>query len=383
MKAKYIAIIAALLIITAIIYKMFFGFAGMPSGMYGGNSGEAMPVSVVLVKKQQVNIIKEFSGRVEAYEKADIRPKVSGEITQILFKEGDHVKKDQPLFVIDTRPYQAALNSAYANSAAASSTLENARKEFNRAAELIKVQAISRKEFDEKSSMLKIAENNHKVAQAAITINRLNVEYANVKAPISGKIGRAEILKGNLVDPSAGQVMTTIVNDDKFYVDFEIDEQAYVNFTSNPANEDVSKIPVKILLAGQSDAKVEGVISSFDNQINPNSGTIRVRAVIENKNKKIISGLFAKVQIGNAVAEEKLVISDTYIMTDQDKRFVYVVGADNKVEYRTVTLGEKVNGSRIVLEGLKEGEMIVSKALQKVRPSVPVKPIISEDQQTQ
>jgi hypothetical protein len=202
----------------------------------------------------------------------------------------------------------------------------------------------------------------------------LNVEYANITAPISGKISRAEITVGNVIEVGgSAPVLTTIVANEKLYAEFDVDEQSYVSlFDKSKAGE---KMPVELILAGQTEPSHKGELYAFDNQINSESGTIRARAIFDNKDGILVPGMFAKVRLGTAEMQEKLLVDEKAVGTDQNKKFVYVINKENKVEYREVVLGDSVNGKRVVLEGLKAGEKVMVNSLLKVMPNMVVEPV--------
>jgi len=343
-------------------YTHFFAHGGPSAGMPG--MGGAVPVGVAEVIERDVQQWREFSGRLVAVDSAMIRPRVSGTIDKIHFKEGQWVEKDQPLFTIDQKPYAATLQSAQARA-----TLAEA--ELTRAKSLIADKAIPQREYDQRK-------NDAEVARADLTRARLDYDYTVVKAPIAGRVSRAEVTVGNLVDAGGNApVLTSVVSNAPIYADFDVDEQTFVRFMQSVSTdpEQIQKIPVQLTLSG-SDKIYEGHVQSFDNQLNTTSGTIRVRTVYDNKDGALIPGLFARVRLADAVAVKSLLISDRAIGTDQSKKFVIVVAPDNKTERREVKLdGVASDGLRIVEEGLKPGEKIVVSGTQRIMmPGQPVTP---------
>ncbi|MCB9982590.1 MAG: efflux RND transporter periplasmic adaptor subunit [Rhodospirillales bacterium] len=327
---------------------------------------------------QDVRIWKDFPGRLTAVEWAAIRPQVSGRITEILFEDGQHVEQGDVLFVIDPRPYEAALSQARAALQAAQSNHKLADTEYKRAQELIKTNAISQRIVDERRSRFNFVLAEINGAKATLEQAEIDLDYAHVKAPISGRVSRAEITLGNVIEsgPNA-PVVTTIVADKEIYVDFEVDEQTYLTNIREQARsqEDEAKIPVQVILRGDKDHAIDGFIHAFDNRINPASGTIRARAVLQNDDGILLSGMFAKVRLGSAEAARHLLVGQKAIGTDQDRRFVYVVNNDNVIEYRQVELGDRAGQSRVVLSGLQEGEKVVSQGIMMIRPGMKVKPM--------
>jgi multidrug efflux system membrane fusion protein len=372
-KFRYFGLLFFVLLISAIVYRMFF-FAPpqMPSMM--PPEGTAMPAVVSNVIEKEVDIWKEFSGTLAASEIVQIMPLVNGQIRQVLFKEGSSVQKADPLFIIDQRRYIAEVQRNQANVAAAKTQAEFAASEFERAKPLLEQSVITQSKFDERLSAKQTADANLKSAEASLASAQLNLDYSTVKAPISGKISRAEITTGNLVDPMAATILATIVSLDPIYAEFNIDEQSYLKIINSATDTDVSKVPVQVTLAGDNAPTINGFMKSFDNKLDTKSGTIRARAVIENKDGKLIPGLFAKIRFGSTDKQKVTLITDRAVGTDQDKKFVLVVNAQNKIEYRPVVLGVNVEGLRVVESGLQEGEKIIVSGLFKYRPDMLVAP---------
>lgn len=342
---------------------------------------QAMPVSAMTVNPELIQVWKEYSARLEAVEYADIRPQVSGAIIEVKFTDGQHVEKDDVLFIIDPRLYKAAVNKGRAEVTAAKNQADLAEKELIRAEELIKTDAISKRIYDERKSAWDVAKANINSAYAQLEQAKVNLDYAYVKAPISGRLSRAEIKVGNLVEagPNA-PLLTSIVSVNGIYADFDVDEQTYIDtiFKTASNNESERKIPVKLTL-NNSDTTYDGFIDSFDNQINPASGTIRARAFFENKEGHFLPGMFAKIKLGSAEKISKIIVSERAIGTDQDRKFVYVIKDDNTVEYRTVKIGDNIDGNRIIEDGLSAGEIIIVDGLIRIRPEMAVDPKFKED----
>ena len=349
---------------------------GSGDGMQQG----PMPVSVELIGSQDVRIWKDFPGRLVAVDQAEIRPQVSGRITELRFQDGARVEKGDVLFVIDPRPYEATLAQAKAALQAAQSSFSRANKDFKRAEELIKTNAISKSIYDERRAQKDFAWAEIKGAKAAIQQADINLDYAHVKAPISGRASRAEITLGNVVEsgPNA-PLLTTIVADELVYVDFEVDEQTYLSQVRQQAlsTKEESKIPVQIVLRGD-DRPIDGFIHAFDNRINPASGIIRARAILENKDGALLPGMFARVRLGSASSTKQILIGEKAVGIDQDRRFAYVVNDENVVEYRQIEIGERVNSSRVVLSGLSEGEQVIAQGILMIRPGMQVQPMPQE-----
>jgi multidrug efflux system membrane fusion protein len=335
----------------------------------------ASPVTVQALKPQTVKPFAEFSGRVQAVDYAEIRPQVAGRITEIRFKDGQEVKDGDILFVIDPRPYQAAAAKAAGDLSSAANNARLAKIEHDRGDRLIKAQALAQESFDQRVTADSVAQAAVKSAQAALAAAQVDVDRAFVKAPISGRISRAEITVGNLVGSatSAPQLLASIVSDNGVYADFEVDEQTYLGSVRGQTKD--QPIPIELTVQGDSQAKAyQGVIQSFDNHINSGSGTIRARARFDNQDGSLVPGMFVSVRMGGGTLANTLLVPETAIGNDQSKRFVYVVGQGDKAEYREVSLGSTVDGNRVVTTGLKAGDRVILDGLQKLAPGAPVAP---------
>ena len=330
----------------------------------------APPVSAALVLERPVAETQEFSGRLEAIERVEIRSRVSGFITAVNFKPGSEVKKGDVLFVIDPRPYQAEAARAEANAASSRAKLELARRELARAESLLADKAIAKREYDEAVAAQKELEANAAAAQAQYEAARLNLAYTRVTSPIDGRVSKAEITLGNLVDASA--VLTSVVSLDRIYASFDGDEETYLRVGARA--QQGAPVAVRVGLANEEGFPHEGRLEFVDNQLDARTGSVRMRAAFDNADRTLAPGLFARVQLGAADSRKAVLISDRAVATDQSRKYVFVVGADNKAEYRPVKLGPTVDGLRVVREGLKGGEKIVVNGLQRVRPGAPIAP---------
>ena len=328
------------------------------------------PVTAALVLEKQVNETQEFSGRLEAVERVDIRARVGGFITSVNFKPGSLVKKGDVLFVIDARPFQAEASRAEAAAVSARAKADLARLELARSERLLADKAIAQREVDEKSSTLKELDANVRAAQASLEAARLNLAYTKVTAPISGRVSKAEITTGNLVDGSA--ILTSVVSNKDIYASFDGDEDTYLRVAR--VSQKGAPVVVKVGLANETGFPHEGKLEFVDNRLDAATGSVRMRATFSNDDNTLVPGLFARVQLsGSAETEHKVaLISERAVGTDQDRKFVYVVKADSTAEYRTVTLGSVVDGLRVVRTGLRPGERIVVNGLQRVQPGAPI-----------
>jgi membrane fusion protein, multidrug efflux system len=341
------------------------------------------PVTVAPVVSRSIVEWDEFSGRVEAIEYVDIRPRVAGTIVGVHFKEGQLVKAGDLLFSIDPRPYQAELARAEAEKAQAAAALNLTHTELERTRRLAEENAVAKRELDQRSNAVLEAEARLKAAEAAVMSARLNLQYASVTAPVSGRVSRAEITVGNLVGAGLNTPpLTTLVSVSPVYVNFEIDEQTYQRYAALGAsgNANVERIPVSIGLSNEDGYPHAARLQAFDNRVDTQSGTIRVRAVVPNRDNRLTPGMYARVRIGGGGERPALLIDDKAIGTDQDKKFVMVVGADNKAVYRPVTLGPVIEGMRVVRSGLEAGEQVIVNGLQRVRPNDQVAPVLANNQ---
>ncbi|WP_404936853.1 efflux RND transporter periplasmic adaptor subunit [Pseudomonas sp. JDS08PS003] len=337
----------------------------------------ATSVSVAQVIEKMVVEWSDFSGQVEAVEHVQIRPRVNGTIDAVHFQEGQMVTKGATLFTIDPRPYQAALAKAQATREIAKVRLALAKTELARSSKLIVERAISQREHDQRTNEVLETQAALNATQADVLSAQLNLQYTAITAPVTGRVSRAELTVGNLV--GSGQdapVLTSIVSVSPVYVSFELDEASYIRFVRNGAkgNTGVNNLPVFMGVANESDFPYSGRIKFLDNQLDRQSGTLRVRAVFDNANGELTPGMYARVRTGDSAPRATTLIRDQAVGTDQSKKYVFVVTSDNKVVYREVTLGPVIDGWRVVRSGLSKGERIVIEGLQKIRPNDLVEP---------
>ena len=331
----------------------------------------APEVVVNTIQSEAIRQWSEFSGRLTAVDYVEIRPRVGGTIHEVAFEDGDQVTKGDLLFVIDPRPFEAAVARAEAQLASAKSRVVLAEAELKRASELVESSFVSKSAFDQRKNDYDVALAAVKSAEAELTTAKLNLDYAHVTAPVTGVVSRPEITEGNVIEAGASApVLTTIVSNDKLYAEFNVDERTYV--TAKRKGAEGGKMPVVMSLAGDKSVSYEGELYSFDNKLDLRSGTIRARAVFDNKDGALTPGMFADIRLGTPSKEELLIVSDRAVGTDQDKKFVYTVNSDNVVEYREVKLGRSVEGGRVVLSGLEAGDRVIVNGLQRVRPNVTV-----------
>ncbi len=340
----------------------------------------ATPVSVATVAESEVTAWDEFSGRLEAVERVDVRSRVAGAVQSVHFREGALVKQGELLFTIDPAPYAAEVERAEAQVAAAQARVSHTTSEHERAKRLWEERAIAQREYEERLNAQREAEANLRAAQAQLQTARLSLGYTQVRAPVAGRIGRLEVTVGNLVAAGPGApVLTTLVSVSPIYASFDTDEQVIARALQElpggaSARTLIERIPVQMGTAAMADTPYQGKLQLIDNQVDAKSGTIRVRAAFDNKDGALMPGQFARVRMGQARSSKALLVNERAVGTDQNKKFVLVVGADNKAEYREVTLGAPVNGLRVVSSGLKAGERIVVNGLQHIRPGAQLAP---------
>jgi multidrug efflux system membrane fusion protein len=339
----------------------------------------ATPAIIAAVDHRDVSLWEEFSGRLEAIERVDLRPRIPGAIEAIHFREGSLVRKGDLLFTIDPAPYLAEVEKADAQVRAAEANLAFARGELERGMKMTANQTIAQRDLDTRVSNVREAEANLSAANAVAKAARLNLSYTEVRAPISGRVGKIEVTAGNLVNSgSDAPVLTTIVSTSPIYVSFDADERAVQRALETlPAGGDrrdhLARIPVE-MRSGPEAEVVRGKLQLIDHTVNSASGTVRVRAVFDNGDDRLMPGQFARVRLGQARTLPAVVVPERSIGVDQDKKYVLVVDPASKANYREIKLGASVDGGRIVTSGLNPGERIVVDGIQKVRPGTLIAP---------
>jgi len=331
----------------------------------------APPVSVAAALEREVVETVDFPGRIEAVESVEVRARVNGYLRSVHFRPGAQVKKGDLLFVIDPRPFEAELARAEATLANTRAQLELARTELARQEQLLAERATSRREYDDAAARLRQFDAQIRANQASVESARLSLAYTRITAPVDGRVGKAEITVGNLVQGEVpnSPVLTTVVSTSPVYAAFEADEASFLRFKMR------NGLGVQIGLANEQGFPHRGRIEFVDNRVDPQSGTVRMRAVLDNRDGRFTPGLFARVRLGDMDSPRKAVlVADRAIGTDQSKRFVLVVNGDSKAEYREVRIGRAVEGLRVIESGLQAGEVIVVNGLQRVRPGAPVTP---------
>lgn len=320
-------------------------------------------VDVAEVVVEPVTLWESFTGRVTSPETVELRPRVSGYINEVAFEEGELVQAGDLLFQIDPRPYKAREQAARAELALANSQLELARSEAGRAKTLLEGRAISREEYDQRKAAMISAQARVKAAQAALDSAELDLQYTRVTAPVSGRAGRALVTRGNLANADQS-LLTTVVSVDPVHVYFEADEASAFSSQQLLAN---SQPPgVRISLGGDEGSQYRGKLDFVDNHLNPGTGTLQYRAVLANPDGLIRPGQFARVEMPVAELDSALLVNRTAVLTDQDRRYVYVVDENNRVAPRHVITGRQVNDLLVIRDGLNRGDLVIINGVQKV-----------------
>ncbi len=333
-------------------------------------------VGVAAVLNEPVRDWSDATGRIAAVDSVELRPRVSGYVQRVAYTEGQEVAQGELLFVIDPRPYRAALQRAEAELARARADAQLATTRHARAQSLIEASAISRDDFEARSAGRAEAEAAVRAAQAAVETARLELAYTEVRAPVAGRAGRAALTVGNLAQADVS-LLTTVVSQDPVHVYFETDERTFLRHRAlarDGARRDGGNA-VRIGLADETGYPHAGTVDFLDNQVDPTTGTVRARAVLPNPDRRFTPGLFARVQLEGAAQHEAVLIDDKAVLTDQDRKYVYVLGEGNTAQRRDIVPGPMVDGLRVVASGLERGDRIIVNGVQKVfMPGMPVTP---------
>ena len=357
------------------------------AGLNAGCSSSAQPkapapveVGVAEVICKQISDSDEFTGRLEAVHAVEVRPRVSGYLQSVHFREGEIVREGDLLFQIDPRPFQSEVDRLKGELSQAKAQRSRAQSDFERAERLHNNDGMSAEEYDRRAAVRNEAEARIASTEAALRGAELNLEFTRVTAPITGRVGRAEITEGNLVEGGAGQIkpLTTLVSLDPIYVYFDVDEQTYLKFarvtqTHGTGSHDL-RGQARLGLADEEGFPHAGQLSFVDNQVSSSTGTIRLRATFENKNLALTPGLFARIRLQGGEARSGCLARDEAVVTDLNQKYVFVLGKNDILAYRPVKLGPMTDGLRVVRDGLHEGDVIVVTGLQRVRPGATVTP---------
>ena len=337
-------------------------------------------VTVAPVLERPVTEWDEFTGRLQAVDSVEIRPRVSGYVSAVRFSEGAMVHRGDVLLQIDPRPFQADVDRLRAELDRARATVARANSELGRAERLRSENAMSSEERDRRASFAQESAAQVAAVEAGLRAAELNLEFTRVTSPIDGRASRAIVTEGNLVSSGPGEatLLTTIVSLDPVYAYFDADEQIFLKYMAGEgraATRPTLDRHVEMALANEEGFPHEGRLDFLDNQVDPRTGTIRGRAVFRNTDGQLTPGLFIRLRLAGTGSYDGLLIEDRAVGTDLSKKFVYVVSPKNEIEYRPVTLGPIVNGLRVVREGLKAGEPVVVDGLQRIRPGARVQPV--------
>ena len=361
---------------SVVIALAMAGCGSQAAESEGGGMPPPAEVSVAQVLSKQVRQWDEFTGRVAAVESVELRPRVSGYVERVVYKEGQEVKKGDLLFVIDQRRYRAELNRAQAQLERARAEARLAQTQDQRAQTLVEAKAISREEFETRRAATTQGNAGVRAAEAAVASAQLDLTFTEVRAPISGRAGRALTTVGNLAQADQ-TLLTTLVSQDPMYIYFESDEQTYQRYSdlARKGERAENKNPVRVGLSGEAGYPHEGAVDFTDNQVDPTTGTIRARAVVANPDRQFTPGMFARVQLEGSGDFKAMLIDDKAVLTDQDRKYVYVLGQKSEAVRKDVVLGRMIDGLRVVQSGLAPTDKVIVHGVQKIFfPGAPVAP---------
>lgn len=364
-------------LMSGVIIASILGLAGCDKGQAEGEQAPPSPeVSIARVLSRPVQQWDEYTGRVRAIHTIELRARVSGYVQRVVYKEGQDVKQGDLMFLIDQRPYRIALANAQAQLDRARVAEQLAAMRDKNARLLMDAEAISREESDTRRTTHTQTAADIEAAEAVVANAKLQLEFTEVRAPVTGKTSRALVTAGNLAVADQ-TILTTVVSQDPIYVYFDVDENSYLRYGEQErgGGSEQTDATVRVGLANEQGYPHLGTISFFDNQVDSAVGTIRVRAVLPNPTRIFTPGLFVRVQLVSGRKENTLLIDDKAVMTDQDRKYVYVVGKDNKVQRKYIVPGRMAEGLRVIQSGLAPDDKIVVAGQQKIRfPGMLVKP---------
>ncbi|MBB5331140.1 multidrug efflux system membrane fusion protein [Edaphobacter lichenicola] len=333
-------------------------------------------VEVAAVVPKPIHLSDEFNGRVASINSVDVRARVTGYVDNVAYREGDSVKRGDPLFVIDPRPYRDALDSAKASLEREKAAAAFANIQAKRAQTLNASNAISQEEYQNRDSDLSQSIARVHEAEAAVATAELNLSFTEVRSPVDGRTSRAQLTRGNLAQADQ-TVLTTVVSQDPVYVYFDCDEQSYLRFQErvHRGSGVSSANPVRVALANETGFPHVGRVDFLDNQVTPSTGTIRARVVLPNPDHLLVPGLYARVQLESSGTVQALLVDDRAILTDQEQKYVYVVGPGNVAQRKDVVTGSMADGLRLIRTGLSPGDKVIVSGLQQIYfPGAPVAP---------
>ncbi len=342
--------------------------------------GKPVEVGVVTLSAQPVTLTRELPGRTSAFRVAEVRARVNGIVHRRLFAEGADVKAGQPLFAIDPAPYQAALDSALAQLARAEATVESATSLAQRFTTLIESNAVSRQEYDDALINVKTAQADVAAARAAVKTTRINLGYTKVTAPLAGRIGRAEVTEGAYVQQASATLLATIRQLDKVYVDLTWSAADVLRLRraveAGVLDSTDGQTEVTIVLEDGREYPFAGILQFSDVSVDETTGTIALRAIVPNPKGELLPGMFVRARIDEGTIRSAILVPQRGVTRDQGGRpTALVVGADGKVERRTLTTDRAIGDAWLVTDGLAAGDRVIVEGLQKVRPGAPVNPV--------
>jgi multidrug efflux system membrane fusion protein len=359
-------------------------YLDLPQGANAASPPEAaapaaIPVTVATIQPRSVATWQEFSGRLEAVDRVDVRTRVAGAVQAVHFREGGLVKAGDLLVTIDPEPFKAALTESQGLVASAQAKLEYAETELERGRTLLARNTIPQSDLSQRQSSQREALANLQSAKAALRVAELNLGYTEIRAPVAGRVGRLEVTVGNLVAAGSSSVpLTTLVSSDPIYANFDAGEELVARTLAELPLDNgqpaIEHVPVEISTLAPGAEPIKGHLQLIDNQVNAGTGTIRVRAVFGNPGGRLIPGQFVRVRMSEPEPMNRMLVSERALGNDQDKKFVLVVDDANKVTYRPIELGDAVGGMRIVEKGLNPGDRVIVNGLQRVRPGAVVDP---------
>jgi RND family efflux transporter MFP subunit len=377
---QYLSAVA--LLVTAVAALVGCRKGGAAHGASGFGQMPPPIVSVTPVQQEEIVEWEEFTGRTAAIENVEVRPRVSGHIDAVKFQSGQLVKKGEVLFQIDSRWHKAEFDRRAAQYESAKVKMANAEREAKRTTQLLANKAISTEDGDQRQARFEEARAMLLAVEAERDSARLDLEYTTIRSPIDGRVSRAVVTEGNYVSGIAGNatLLTTIVSVDPVHVYADVDENSLLRFNAlaragKLAQNAEGKVPVQLQLADETTFPHVGYIESFDNKLDPQTGSILLRAVFPNSDDRIVPGLFARIRLPASEKHPAVLIEETAIGTDQAQKFVLTLTSSNTVAYRPVKLGPQLTGKRLIREGLQPGEQVVQNlVMARVRPGMPVQP---------
>jgi multidrug efflux system membrane fusion protein len=348
-------------------------FAGMVGCEQATSRTPGVPVAQVQVEPVQLREIRmwdPFNGRIAAVDNVEVRPRVSGYITRIAYTEGSEVKRGDLLFVIDPRPYQTALQVAQARLERARASVVLTEAQSGRAQRLLQSNAVSKDDAETRQAAFLQSKADAHEAEAAVARAKLDLEFTEVRAPVAGRVSRAQLTLGNLAVADES-LLTSVVSQDPVYVYFDPDEHAWAGYQEQFVKH--GTLSVRLGLAGGQDYPYEGAVDFFDNQVNSSTGTLRARAVVRNPQRRLTPGLYARVQLAGNSGRQALLVDDKAVLTDQDRKYVYVLGKNSTAERHYVTPGRMHEGLRVIEAGIEAGDQVIVGGLQRIYyPGAPV-----------